>query len=279
MIFSYFNRSANTDTEGMTLYYNGLVDVPTLRFGGTYVPTTAGASGQVLTADGNGNATWSALPSNNLSSAATGILPVANGGTGSSTQNFVDLTTAQTVAGNKTFSGNTSVGGTLGVTGASTLTGNTSVGGTLGVTGDVAVNTNKFTVTAASGNTAIAGTLGVTGASTLTGYVYGNGVSAMTASTTIPSTAVTGLGTMSTQNSNNIVVTGGSMSGVTISDYVAIATKGVANGVASLDGSGTVPVSQLPAAVLGAFTFFSVCFTSGSSMIFSFGLYSFSAIS
>lgn len=41
--------------------------------------------------------------------------------------------------------------------------GNTTVAGTLGVTGDVAVNTNKFNVTAASGNTAVAGTLGVTG--------------------------------------------------------------------------------------------------------------------
>jgi hypothetical protein len=96
---------------------------------------------------------------------------------------------------------------------------------------------------------------GGTGASTLTGYVKGNGTSAMTASATIPSTDVTGLGTMSTQNSNNISVTGGSMSGVTISDYIATATKGVANGVASLDGSGTVPVSQLPAAVLGALSY------------------------
>jgi hypothetical protein len=77
----------------------------------------------------------------------------------------------------------------------------------------------------------------------------------MTASATIPSTDVTGLVTMSTQNSNNISVTGGSMSGVTISDYVATATKGVANGVASLDGSGTVPVSQLPAAVVGALSY------------------------
>jgi hypothetical protein len=96
---------------------------------------------------------------------------------------------------------------------------------------------------------------GGTGASTLTGYVKGNGTAAMTASATVPSTDVTGLGTMSTQNSNNISVTGGSMSGVTISDYVATATKGVANGVASLDGSGTVPVSQLPAAVLGALSY------------------------
>jgi hypothetical protein len=96
---------------------------------------------------------------------------------------------------------------------------------------------------------------GGTGASTLTGYVKGNGTSAMTAATTIPNTDITGLGTMSTQNSSNINVTGGSMSGVTISDYVATATKGVANGVASLDGSGTVPISQLPAAVLGALNY------------------------
>ena len=96
---------------------------------------------------------------------------------------------------------------------------------------------------------------GGTGAATLTGYVKGNGTANMTASATVPSTDVTGLGTMSTQNSNNISVTGGSMSGVTISDYVATATKGVANGVASLDGSGTVPVSQLPAAVLGALSY------------------------
>jgi hypothetical protein len=57
-----------------------------------------------------------------LTTGVTGTLPVSNGGTGSATQNFVDLTTAQTIAGNKTLSGNTSVGGTLGVTGVVTLT-------------------------------------------------------------------------------------------------------------------------------------------------------------
>ena len=34
----------------------------------------------------------------------TGVLPIANGGTGSSTQNFVDLSTNQTISGTKTFS-------------------------------------------------------------------------------------------------------------------------------------------------------------------------------
>ncbi len=41
--------------------------------------------------------------------------------------------------------------------------------GTLGVTGDFAVNTSKFTVTAASGNTLVAGTLDVTEATELIG--------------------------------------------------------------------------------------------------------------
>ena len=63
----------------------------------------------------------------------------------------------------------------LQVTGTTSFSGNSLVGGTLGVTGDVAVNTNKFTVAAASGNTVVAGTLGVTGATTLTGALAANG--------------------------------------------------------------------------------------------------------
>jgi hypothetical protein len=81
----------------------------------------------------------------------------------------------------------------------------------------------------------ITGTLGVsnggTGANTLTGYVYGNGTGAMTAATTIPNTSITGLGTASTKDA------------------------GAALGVATLDASGKVPVSELPAAVLGALSY------------------------
>jgi len=57
---------------------------------------------------------------------------------------------------------------------------------------------------------------GGTGTATLTGYVIGNGTSAMTASTTIPSGDVSGLGTMATQNANAIAVTGGTINGTTI---------------------------------------------------------------
>src|SRR5438093_1409221 len=40
----------------------------------------------------------------------TGVVPIANGGTGSATKNFVDLTSAQTIGGAKTFSSNVGIG-------------------------------------------------------------------------------------------------------------------------------------------------------------------------
>jgi hypothetical protein len=72
---------------------------------------------------------------------------------------------------------------------------------------------------------------GGTGATTLTGYVKGTGTTAMTAAATIPNTDITGLGTASTKDA------------------------GAANGVATLDAGGKVPVSELPAAVLGALSY------------------------
>ena len=81
---------------------------------------------------------------------------------------------------------NTNIGGTLGVTGATTLS------NTLGVTGDVAVNTNKFTVTAASGNTAVAGTLGVTGATTLSSTLGVTGDTTLTGNLTANANTILG---------------------------------------------------------------------------------------
>lgn len=87
---------------------------------------------------------------------------------------------------------------------------------------------------------------GGTGASTLTGYVKGNGTAAMTASSTIPNTDVTGLGTMSTQNANAVAITGGTMSGVTVTGYIPTTEKAQPLGVATLDAGGKVPTSQIP---------------------------------
>lgn len=56
---------------------------------------------------------------------------------------------------------------------------------------------------------------GGTGASTLTGYVKGSGTAALTASSTIPNTDITGLGTLSTQNASSVSISGGSITGIT----------------------------------------------------------------
>jgi hypothetical protein len=70
------------------------------------------------------------------------------------------------------------------------------------------------------GNIVLGGILNVpsggTGVATLTGYVKGNGASVMTASATIPSSDITGLGTMANENSNSVSITGGSLTGVTV---------------------------------------------------------------
>jgi hypothetical protein len=84
-------------------------------------------------------------------------------------------------------------------------------------------------------------TNGGTGASTLTGYVKGNGTSAMTAVATVPSTDITGLGTMSTQNANAIAITGGTINGTTIgaTTPAAITATTITGQTARLNGTGT----------------------------------------
>ena len=67
-------------------------------------------------------------------------------------------------------SGNTTVGGTLGVTGLSTLAAVTA-SGIANLNAGIAVDTDKFTVADGTGNTSIAGTLGVSGVSTFSNDV------------------------------------------------------------------------------------------------------------
>jgi hypothetical protein len=76
-----------------------------------------------------------------LTTGVIGILPLANGGTGSATQNFVDLTTTQTVAGAKTLSGaTTTVSGNL--TG-----GNAATSTIAGFTANLNAQTTSYTLT------------------------------------------------------------------------------------------------------------------------------------
>jgi trimeric autotransporter adhesin len=112
------------------------------------------------------------------------------------------------------------------------------------------------------GNVVLGGTLNVssggTGANTLTGYVKGNGTSAFTATATVPSSDITGLGTMATENSNSVSITGGTIDGVAIDGGVTInnATIGAiipstgaftsltSNGVAVVTASSTTTLTN-----------------------------------
>lgn len=55
--------------------------------------TSVGSSGQVLTSNGVSAPTWAAVPTVNLSTGVTGTLPIANGGTGSTSTTYCSLTT------------------------------------------------------------------------------------------------------------------------------------------------------------------------------------------
>jgi hypothetical protein len=94
-------------TAAGTLASSGVLTQNALLLGGGAgaTPTALGSLGtttSVLHGNAGGAPTYGAVV---LTTDVSGILPVANGGTGSTTQNYVDLTTAQTAAGAKTWSG------------------------------------------------------------------------------------------------------------------------------------------------------------------------------
>lgn len=62
---------------------------------------------------------------------------------------------------------------------------------------------------------------------------------------------VTDAGTMASQDANAVSITGGSISGTTVSGYIPTSEKAAALGVATLDAGGTVPLTQIPASIQG----------------------------
>ncbi len=92
------------------------VQIPgSLTVTGTLTAALSGSGANIT------NLNASNIATGTLNNARLGTVPIASGGTGSATQNFVDLTTAQTVAGNKTFS--ETLSGNV-VTATTTLSGN-----------------------------------------------------------------------------------------------------------------------------------------------------------
>jgi hypothetical protein len=85
-----------------------------------------------------------------------------------------------------------------------------------GYVGQASITTLGTVATGTWNATTIAVNKGGTGAVTLTGYVKGAGTVPLTASPTIPSSDITGLGTMATQNASAVAITGGTIDGITL---------------------------------------------------------------
>ena len=233
-------------TAGSTVFSgstSGAVTVKSAAAAGTWtmtLPTTAGTNGYVLSTDGTGITSWVAtsggggtVTSVNVSGGTTGLttsggpitgsgtitlagtLGAVNGGTGQTTYATGDILYASAV---NTLSKLTA--GTNGyvLTLASGVP--TWAASTGGVTSFSAGTTGLTPSTGTTGAITLAGTLGVanggTGATTLTGYVKGNGTSALTASSTIPNTDISGLGTMSVQSATSVAITGGTINGTSV---------------------------------------------------------------
>jgi hypothetical protein len=184
------------------------------KVSGNITGNAGNVTGTVAIANGGTGATTAATARTNLGATTLGanIFTVTN----PSAITFPRFNADNTISTLSAADFRTAIGAG---TGSGTVTSVALSGGTTGLT----VSGSPITT---SGTITLAGTLvvanGGTGATTLTGYVKGNGTSAMTASATIPNTDVSGLGTMSTQNANNVAITGGSITNLTTFDGITI---------------------------------------------------------
>ena len=144
-----FNGDTNT---GM---YSNALDTINFSTGGVprmSISPTGVVSATTFSGSLSGNAATATTATN-----VSGVVGIANGGTGSSTQNFVDLSTNQAIAGIKTFNGNLTTSGNTSLnanSGASTTnigTGTTTGAVTIGGGSNNIVLGSPIT-TAANGN-------------------------------------------------------------------------------------------------------------------------------
>lgn len=211
--------SGTQTVDGIALVANDrvLVKDQTTNTGNGIYLVQSGAWTRATDAD-----TWTELPSaftfveQGTVNADTGWLcSVDQGGAiGTTPITFIQFSAAgQVVAG----AGLTKTGNTIDVIGtaARILVNADSIDIDANYVGQASITTVGTIATGTWNAATIAVTRGGTGSTTLTGYVKGTGTAPLTASATIPTTDITGLGTMATQNATAVAITGGTIDGIT----------------------------------------------------------------
>jgi hypothetical protein len=200
----------------------------TMTLGGTVTSIT----GLTSITSTNFNGTLSGTATN-----VSGIVAIANGGTGSSTQNFVDLSTTQTVAGAKTLSGITTISnatestspssGALIVSGGAGIAGAVYAGSIQNTpVGSTTASTGSFTTLAASGATTLSSTSAHGGAATFSSTLNVTGAATLAALTTTGAATFSNTVTIPTGAGLNKVLTSDANGNATWkSGYTAISPK------------------------------------------------------
>jgi hypothetical protein len=162
-----------------------------------------------------------------IATAVTGVLPVANGGTGSATQNFVDLTTDQTIAGVKTLSSDmvvnsVNIGLGKGAVSSNTAVGKDAISATATGADNSALGYNALKVVSSGARNTAVGSLAASALTTGTdntvlGHRALSTVTSSQSNTAIGNDALKALG--DTTNDRNTAVGTGSFSNLTTGQY------------------------------------------------------------
>jgi len=248
------NAGAWTYATGCTTWEQYVSALVFVEFGTTQIGTAWYCTAQPNGTLGVTSMTWSNFSTSTNYTAGTGltlssfqfsITPVGTAGTyGSASQVPVFITNA---SGQVTSVTNTSIA----------IAGNQITSGTIDtarLSGSYTGITGVGTLTAGTWNASTVGVAyGGTGATTLTGYVKGSGTTALTASSTIPNTDISGLGTMSTQNANSVAITGCSAALTTLTTS-SLTGYLYGNAGSAVTASTTIPTSALSGNFVSTFS-------------------------